>query len=271
MASASWKGQIVLGPLIHVPVVARSAVRETKIMFNLHHAGCGGRARSGLSICDGCGRDIGRDEIVRGFEGKAGVDDDYLKSLAREKTDRMELDGLVPADQIDPRYYAKSYTVTPQKGGEKGYVLLLRLLEKHSRVAVGKVVMGGKELIVTIRPRAGVLAMEVMYWPEELLADADARQAIDGVEVSRQELVMGDQLVRFLARDFEPEAYRNEYAEAVAAYLERFLADEEQPAIPAPKREEATSASLEDALAASIRALGGQVEKKVAKRKGKVA
>lgn len=266
--AARWKGSVKFGPLLQFPVIAASAVRPTEFRFNQHHGDCGGRVRQGQSVCEGCGELLDKDMIVRGYNGVPGVDEEYLDQLKAEKSALLELDGLVPASQIDPRYYQKSYDVQPDKGGEKAYVLFLRLLERSGRVAIGKVVMSEKEFIATIRPRDGVLSMEVMFWPEELLATGAAKAAIEGIEVSESELAMGDQLVKFLSKDFEPGAYRNEWAAQLAEYLEAFTAGATPAALPKP-RMASPAMSLEDALAASLAALGGEVEEKVSKAKGK--
>lgn len=263
-----WKGNIALGPLLQLPVIARSAVREEKFPFNQHHAEDGGRVRMPMPVCERCGNDVPKEQIVRGYEGKAGVDDGYLDSLALEKSSIMQLDGLVPASQIDARYYQKSYTLEPDEGGAKGYVLLLRLLERAKRVGVGKVVAGGKEFIVTVRPKEGVLSMELMYWPAELQADVEARTKIEGVTVSAAELKMGDQLVAFLSKEFDPEQYVNGYAVALREYLEAFLADEAPAQLPTARVAKPTM-DLEGALAMSLAALQGTAAEKVAVKKGR--
>ena len=265
-----WKGNIALGPLLQLPVIARSSVREEKFSFNQHHATDGGRVRQQMPVCEVCGEDVPKEEIVRGYEGKAGIDESYVDSLALEKSSIMELDGLVPASQIDARFYQKSYTLEPDEGGAKGYVLLLRLLERSKRVGIGKVVAGGKEFIVTVRPRDGVLAMELMYWPSELLADGEARTKIDGVTVSDAEIKMGDQLVTFLSREFEPERFVNGYAAGMTQYLEAFLADETPAVVPQARTAKPTQ-DLEGALAMSLAALQGSAAEKVAVKKGRKA
>jgi len=148
-------------------------------------------------------------------------------------------------------------------------VLFTRLLERSNRVAIGKVVNGGKEAIVTIRPRDGVLAMDLMWWPDELKGNVDAKAAVAGIEISEPMLKMGDQLVKMMAKDFEPAKYVNEYAVAVAGYLDQ-LKNGVAPA-PIVHREApaSVSQSLEEQLAATMAALGGVIEEKVAKETGK--
>lgn len=268
MAAASWKGAIAFGPLIRFNVRAVAVDKEVTFPFNMHHAADGGRLRSQLSVCEVCGETVEADQMCKGYRGAWPVDVEYLKSLEMEKSSVMELDALVPAQQIEPRWFKREYDVVAEKGAEQPYVLFLRLLEQHGKVAIGKVVTGGKEAIVSVRARDGVLAMDLMWWPDELKANAEARASIEGVEVSEKMLAVGGQLVKMMARDFDPSTYQNEYTVAVAEYLERLQSG--QAPSPIVHREiPKTSVSLEDALMASLAAMGGEVEEKVAKKTGK--
>jgi DNA end-binding protein Ku len=268
MAVATWKGAIAFGPLIRFNVRAVAVDKEVTFPFNMHHGADGGRLRSQLSVCATCGETVDTDAMVKGYKGAWPVDVEYLKSLELEKSAVMELDGLVPAAQIEPRWYKREYDVVAEKGAEQPYVLFLRLLERHSKVAIGKVVTGGKEAIVTVRARDGVLVMDLMWWPDELKADAESRASIEGIEVSDKMLAVGGQLVKMMSKDFDPSTYKNEYVGAVAGYLEALQGGQTPVPIThlaAPK----TSVSLEDALMASLAAMGGEVEEKVAKKTGK--
>lgn len=261
-----WSGSIQVGPFVQFPVQAKAAIKEQKIAFNTHHGGeCGGRLGLGESVCTVCGDSVPKDQVVYGYNGKPGIDRDYLKSLELAKSDLLEVEGFVDAKQIDPRWYQKSYHLTPGKGGEKAYAMLAAVLAKKKKVAIGKTVMGGNEAIVTIRPRNGVLAMELMYWPAEILADDESQYAIEDVKVSTKELSLGETLVDHLSTDFAPEQYVNRLHEAKLEYLDRFLADEAPAPLPVPVRAGKPSSDLASALEASLAALGGEPKKKTRK------
>jgi len=271
MAVASWKGAIQFGPMLQFGVRSFAADKEQKVSFNQHHAECGGRIRQQPGACEGCGEIVTREDVVRGYNGVPGIDEEYLEKLELEKSALMELDGLVPAEQIEPRWFRRSYDIVPEKGAEKPYALFQRVLARSGRVAIGKVVMSGKEQMVVVRPREGVLAMELLWWPDELKSDASAREAIAGIELSDTEIAMGEQLASYMAADFEPSKYRNEYAETLGAYLEAFVAGN-APATIEHRALPSAAKSLEDALAASLASLGEKRDAKVAKtRKAKVA
>jgi DNA end-binding protein Ku len=259
MSVFQWKGSIQLGAFIAIPVQAKAAVKTEDIAFQMLHDSpecAGGAGYTQDWHCKGCGEKISRSDTRKGWQGKP-VDKEYLDSLKAEKSSVIELDGLVPAEQIDPRYYETSYDITPAEGGEKAYVLLQKLLERSGRVAVGKAVMRDREQIVTIRPRDGILALETMYWPEDLTRagrDQAARERIKDVEVSAAELALGDQLVTMLAKDFDPANYQNVYAQRVLDYLK--TVEDGTVAPPAPKPVAASGgldllAALQAAIAAS--------------------
>jgi DNA end-binding protein Ku len=257
MADARWKGSIKVGPLVQFPVNARAAIKPVDDggSLNMAHTDCLGQLRQQY-FCEACGETgLGRDAAVRTYKGVL-VDTDVLAGLAAEKTDVMELDGFVPADQIDPRFYQKSYDLVPQKGGEQAYALFLSMLTRSNRVAIGSVVMRGTQYIVTIRPRAGVLALEVMYWPEELTEAVhdEAAAAIAEVTLTDAEKALGDTLANMLARDFDPTTYKNTQAEARRSYLEA-VAEGNAPVVATAQAAAKPTVDLADALAASIAAL----------------
>ena len=270
MAAAGWKGAIAFGPLIRFNVHAAAVDKETKFAFNLHHGpDCGGRLRSADPICEMCGDEVTKDDVVKGYKGYWPVDVAYLKSLEEERSAVLEIDGLVPADQIEPRWYKREYDVLPDAGTEQPYVLFLRLLERADRVAIGRAVIGGKQAIVTLRPRSGLLTMDMMWWPEELKSHDSIRDALVGVEVSEQMLTVGDQLVSLMSKDFDPSEFTNDHAGAVNEYLAALMAGDAPAPVETAPRQQKTSDSLEDALAQTLAVLRKPIDEKVAKKTGR--
>jgi len=214
--SYRWKGAVQFGPAIQFNVIAKSAVKPIEFRFNQHHADCGGRmAQSGMT-CTACGEtNVQKDDIVRGYGGVAGIDEEYIEGLGSEANPLQVIEALVPLKDVDPRYFQKSYEVTPEKGSEAMYVLFMRTLESKGLVAVSTVVMSGKSFPTIIRPANGVLAMEVMFWHEELVPSIEAVNAIADVKVSQRALQLGKQLADALTEAWHPEAKKNEYAEAL--------------------------------------------------------
>lgn len=274
MADYRWKGFLKVS-LVQFPVTAKAAVRsKTGSGFNEHHAdpNCFGRLQRGDRVCSGCGEQVGSDQVAKGFQG-VRVDEEVIASLALDKTDVIDLSTLVPADEIDARYFDKSYDVAPQKGGERAYAIVTAMLERAGRVAFGKVVMRGTEYLVIVRPRDGILTMEVLVWPEDLSNGqaTEAQEAIAKVDLSDQELALADQLARTMAGTFQPELLVNEQAARRADYLAALVAGSPAPAIPTAAKAPAPTTDLLSALTASLAANQATVDAKVAAKGGKPA
>jgi DNA end-binding protein Ku len=253
---ARWKGHLQFGQL-RFEVVAKSAVREQRFSFNMHHLGCNGRLRQNGYVCESCGMlGIARDEVVKGYEGRAPLDLEYIESLEAERSTLINLDRLVPLSDVDPRLFQKSYDVTPAKGAEKPYLLVTKVLAKLGKAAVGKVV-SGSEYRCVFRPRNNVLAMELLYWEDEVLASVEAEEAIAGVKISPEEMKLGEQLALALSGGWQSDAYKDEFREQVAEYLQRFLADEVLPGPVAAPKKPVQSDDLFAALTASVAAIEG--------------
>jgi DNA end-binding protein Ku len=158
----------------------------------------------------------------------------------------------VPAEQVDPIYFDRTYYLAPAgpEAQRRPYVLLLRAMQDAGMAAVGKFVLWGKENLCLIRPLGESLVLETLYFAEDIRPRAEIDEAVEETDVKDPELAMARQLVESLVGDFDPEDYENEYRNELRAMLEAKLAGQEiaQPE-PAP---EAPVIDLMDALKQSV-------------------
>jgi DNA end-binding protein Ku len=123
-------------------------------------------------------------------------------------------------------------------------------MQEKDMAAVGKFVLWGKENLCLIRPLGDSLALETLYYAEDVRARAEIDEAVGETEVSEPELTMALQLVESLVGEFDPVEYENEYRRDLRAMLEAKLAGEEitrpEPAAPPPV------VDLMEALRASV-------------------
>ncbi len=116
--------------------------------------------------------------------------------------------------------------------------------------AVGKFVLWGKENLCLIRPLGESLALETLFFAEDVRARDEIDEVVSEVKVEKAELEMAKQLVESLSGEYDPEEFRNEYRDQLKAMLEAKLAGEE---IVAPEpAEPAQVIDLMDALKASV-------------------
>ncbi|MEU5870943.1 Ku protein [Glycomyces sp. NPDC047369] len=247
---AIWSGAIAFG-LVSIPIKVTAATGSHDLGLHQYHAADEGRIRY-LKVCEIDDEPVDPDEIVKGFETPDDevvlLDEDDLKDLPVSTSKTIEVLEFVPAEQIDPIYYDKSYYLEPDKTGGRPYVLLREALVQQDRIAVVKVTLRRRESLAALRPRGESLVMHTMLWPDEI------RQPQTGgldAEVRKQELEMAGTLIDAMAADFHPEGYTDDYQEALADLIE---AKHEGRSAPKSKRErpKAKVIDLMDALQQSV-------------------
>jgi len=218
------------------------------------------------------------DETVKGWEVSKGrylpVEDAELERFAARQEKTIQILGFVELSDVDPVYFERAYWLEPQERAERPYALLIRAMEESGRAAIGRFVLSTKEHLVLLRPAGGILTLETLYYPEDVRIrdQREISERLEGVEVSKEELAMAEQLVGGLAREFKPEEYPNETRASLLEFLQAKAAGEEI-AEPEEVREPAPVVDLMAALKASLAAAGGDgaAEEEAPAPKGKAA
>jgi DNA end-binding protein Ku len=116
--------------------------------------------------------EVGPDEVVRGWEVAKGryvpVEDEELERFAAPREKTIEVLQFVRAEEVDPVYYERAYWVEPQERAERPYALFVAALRRTGRAAIGRFVLATKEHLVLLRPFDGALALETLFYPEDI-------------------------------------------------------------------------------------------------------
>ncbi len=265
---AMWTGAVSFG-LVSVPIKLYSATSSHDIRFHQVHAADGGRIKY-KRTCQVDGEEVEYADIVKGYETDDGelitLDDADLDSLPQVSGHEIDVIEFVPADQIDPLLYDKSYYLEPEAKAAKPYALLREALVQTDRMAVVKFALRQRESIALLRVRDKVIVLQTMLWPDEVRApDFDILDA--DVELRPQEMTMAASLVESLGADFDPTSFHDEYRTAVEEMIERKrTTGETRPAPVAEKADDGVDSmtDLLSALQASVdaaRAKSGPAEK----------
>lgn len=254
MPRSIWKGAISFG-LVTIPIKLFSATEEKDVSFRQVHAEDGGRIKY-KRMCQNCGNEIPYAEIAKGYEMPDGrmviLDSDDLASLPLPTTKTVEVVQFVGREEVDPRYFAKTYFLQAESAGQKPYVLLRDALVKSDRWAVVKVALRSREALALIRPAQDVLVMHTTLWPDELRDGSFAAPPAE-VTVTDAEVEMAESFISTLAGEFQPDDYSDTYREAIEALVESKLEGVETPASEEPESE-AEVVDLVAALRASVEA-----------------
>ena len=203
---------------------------------------------------------VDRTETVKGYEVGKGqfvvVTDEELESVAVERRRTIDIISFIDIEEVDPVYYDRTYYVAPQEAANKPYTLLLEALKETGKAAVGKIVLSSKEHLVLLRPAGDALAIELLFYPEDVRVSAreEIEEIVHDTKVAKAELDMAKQLVESLSRPFDPNEFENEHKRDLMALIEKKLAGEEIQVAPEPEQREpvpdlmaALQASLEQA------------------------
>ena len=271
-----WKGSVAFG-LVNVPVKVYSATEDHDIKFHQVHAKDNGRIRY-KRVCEICGEVVEYRDIAKSFESEDGqtvvITDEDIATMPEERSREIEVVEFVPADQIDPLMYDKSYFLEPDSKSSKAYVLLAETLAKTDRVAIVHFALRSKTRLAALRVKdfgkREVMIIHTLLWPDEI-RDPDFPELDKKVEIKDSELKMAGQVVESMTDDFHPEAftdnYRVEMLELIQAKIDggEAFAVEEQPA-----DLDETTDDVSDLLAkleASVKARQAEPAKKAPARK----
>ena len=173
--------------------------------------------------------------------------------------------------EIDSRYFEKPYYLLPDGDeADEGYTVLRDALAKTKKVAIGQVIMHGREHLVGITAHKKGLVLVILRYanelrkPETYFDKIDAKPKPDAVQLAVE-------LVEKHSGKFEPQRMPNEYAEAIHELVQAKV-EERAPAIEieTQKREAPKVVNIMDALKKSMQTKGQtKVRDAVRKRMGK--
>ncbi len=264
-----WNGSISFG-LVNIPIGLAVATQRTDVSFRTLHRECKTPIKQ-KRYCTVHERDVGPDEVVKGWEFVKGeyviVEEDDLEAVALQRSNSIEILRFVQLEEVDPVFFDRTYYLAPASADaqRRPYVLLLRAMEDTGMAAIGKFVLWGKENLCLIRPQGNTLALETLFFAEDVRAKRDIEDAVAESDVKDAELDLARQVIESISGEFEPEEFRNEYRDELRQMLEAKLAGQEiaKPE-PAP---ETPVIDLMEALKASV----AETKKQPAAKKEKAA
>lgn len=251
----SWKGFLKLS-LVSVPVKAFTANDPAaEVHLNQLHKDCSARVKY-QKVCPEHG-ELAADQIVSGYEyakdSYVVIDPDEVDKL-RTKADRsVAIEGFVPADAIDARYYAgKTWYLLPDGvAGERPYALLQRDMVDNGVVAIAQVVMSGREQLVMLRPAGRMLVMTGLHYHKKVRDDAEFESELDAIDFKPEELTLTNTLIAATRiGDFQLSRYKDGYVEKLQRLIQ--LKIDGREVVAAPDHEEPRILNLMDALKKSV-------------------
>jgi DNA end-binding protein Ku len=193
------------------------------------HKGCGSRLKQQY-ICIKDGSIVERDETIKGYEF---AKDQYvqftpeeIKALEEAGSRSVEISEFVPVESIDPVYFDKTYYLSPDKGANKPYGLLIEAMKESKLAAVGRWATRGKAYIVLIRPINDVLTMQQLHFAADVRPSTEVE--VPKTEVKPQEMKLAKMLIEQQTSErFDPNAYSDEHRGRIQAEIQKKVEGQE--------------------------------------------
>ncbi|MET0132318.1 MAG: Ku protein [Kibdelosporangium sp.] len=222
MPRAIWSGTISFG-LVSIPVELYSATSDHTVHFNQFQRGTADRVRY-KRVNERTGDEVEFGDIVKGKEVGDGefvlVEPDELADIAPGRSRSIEIGSFVDLDEIDPIFFQKTYWLAPAKQEyAKPYGLLAKAMAATNRAGIATFVMRGKQYLTAIRARDKVIALETLYFADEIRDPAEVTEPAP-VNAKGKELKMAESLIESMTDKWNPADFKDTYTERVNKLIE---------------------------------------------------
>jgi DNA end-binding protein Ku len=270
-----WSGNLRLS-LVLIPVRLVPAVStEEAISFRQIHEPSGTPIRNLKGIREGdTFTEVPDEEIVKGYEYAKGqhilIDPKEIDDLKLQAKHTIDMRQFVDEDEIDTRYWEKPYYLVPDgdEAGE-GYAIMQKALAETRKVAIGQLIMHGRQHLVGIKALRGGLVFSILRYADEL---RDPKPYFEDIRVEPKPEAVGlaKELIEAESGRFEPEKIPDKYVETLRELL-RAKVEQRAPQIEVATEGKAPSEviNIMAALKESMEAKGRTKVRDAVRRMGK--
>ncbi len=199
--------------LVNIPVVMNPVIKNNDTSFNQIHNKCHHRINY-IKYCPYCKKNVSETEIVKGYEFEKEnyliFSKEEINKLKPEQEKEIDVIAFINIDEIDPRYFEKSY-ILKTENKSKAYNLFYEALSKTKKVALAKTVLGSKFYYCILRIIKEGIILTTLYFEEEIIIPQEKISS----EVNKKELDLAIQLIDSLSAKFDPTKYKDEYQDNI--------------------------------------------------------
>jgi DNA end-binding protein Ku len=226
MPRSLWKGAISFG-LVNIPVILSSA--ENRNSFDLTMLDRRNMKPVGVKRYNKeTEKEVGWDNIVKGYEYEKDryvvlTDEDFKRANVKA-TQTVDIIAFVEAKAVAPTYFETPYYLTPDKRGEKGYVLLRETLKATNKIGIATVVIRTRQYLAALISTGDVIVLNTLRYQNELMSAKELEVSSGSVKaggVSLREVEMAKKLVEEMTEPWKPEQYHDTYHEDLMKLIDK--------------------------------------------------
>ena len=220
-----WSGNLRLS-LVLIPVRLVPAVStEDAISFRQIHEPSGQPIKNVKGVRDGdTFTEVPEEEIIKGYEHAKGhhvlIHPREIEELKLEAKHTIDMVRFVDEAEIDSRYYEKPYYLVPDGDeADEAYTIIRDALKQTRKIAVGQLIMHGREHLVGVKALGRGLALYILRYADELREPTPYFEGITA-EPDPQAVKLAAELIERESGRFEPEKMPDQYAEAIREMIQ---------------------------------------------------
>jgi len=249
----TWTGHLKLS-LVTVPVRVYTAISTAdKVAFNQLHKNCHQRIKQKL-VCPVHG-EVTREDLVKGYEYATDqfviLNETDLESVRLETTGTVELVQFIRPEELDPMFLDAPYYVGPDGPvAEEGFAVFREALRRTKRIGIGRVVLGGKEKLVALKPLAKGLVFFTLRYATEVRAANPYFEDLQQQPPDATQVALAQKLIESKSSTLNLASFTDRYQAAVLDLIKAKV-DGTTPIL-VPRPEVGQVINLMDALRQSV-------------------
>lgn len=253
-----WKGHLRLA-LVTIPIRLVTAEKASATpRFHQIDRKSKQRIRY-IKVVPGKG-EVAKEDIVMGYEVEPGnyvlMEDGELDAVRLETRHTIELTQFVDLAEIDPLYFDRPYYVLPDGDvAEEGYTVIRDALREQKKAAIGQLTLRGKENLVAVYPGGAGLVVDTLRYASEIKSADEIFSDISRSKPRADMISMAQNLIEQRTEPFEPQKFKNHYAEALRDLVQTKLT---KGGVVAVEETQTPGAKVLDFMEALKRSVGGE-------------
>lgn len=223
-----WKGNIAFG-LVNIPIILYSAEKKFDIQFKLIDSRDKAKIHY-VRINENTGEEVPWEDIAKGYEYNEHnfvlLTEEDFKKMEQENARTINIEGFVDKNSLNFMDFEKPYYITPDKKGDKGYVILREALRDTNMVGITQVVIHTRQYLAALMPYHDALVLILMRYQQELrkpeefeLPETNEKK----FKITAKEKEIANQLVKSMKMKWKPEQFHDEFREKLEKFIEEKL------------------------------------------------
>lgn len=219
----AWQGHLRLSLVSCAVGLFTATTKTSDISFNMINPETGNRIK--MVTTDPDTGPVERSSLVKGYDIGDNqyvlFTDEEIKAVKLETTKTLEIEKFVDADTIDRLYWDSPYILVPQDDSSaEAYGVIQDAMRRANRIALGRVVMSGRERLMAIEARDAGLLATTLRMRDEVRNTAKALETVPHGKPDKQMIAIAEQIIAQKEGAFDPEEFTDRYEDALRALIE---------------------------------------------------